>query len=390
VASVRISARWQWCVALAAGAAVCSLVAPAARGQEVLEAPPPGNLLVNWGFDVDTSGWGSFGGSLARTPNGLTCATTNPGAATVTHRTGGTYTISDSQGGNRPTVSSTVGGDTFIAYATVIGTSASAAGKPGRIVLRERVGTSGSIVKETATRFAVPPVGRQSQVAVSTVAARSGSTLGLRIEQTSAQPGDAFTVDDVFLRRGTRAFGASAPGTAWTRMGGDLVRVSSYSAPGPPSVADHVTRYLDRLRVYLDGRGGAVGAQKLRAVVYSGAGFPEPIFLLRVSREVTIRSGAAARWVDFRFGTPVRLSGFDGATYQFGLLSGATPNVARYASSRAPAALWWGPDTYAGPNPSFATAADGTALPSFRDDKQMSMQGIAAPVGPDDFGTCFG
>jgi hypothetical protein len=71
------------------------------------------------------------------------------------------YTISDSQGtGNLPTVRSTVAGETFIAYARVSAASASAAGKPGRIILRERVGATGSILKETAVSFTLPPVGQ--------------------------------------------------------------------------------------------------------------------------------------------------------------------------------------------------------------------------------------
>ena len=39
------------------------VVAPASA----INPPPPGNLIANSGFDTDTAGWGSFGGSLART-----------------------------------------------------------------------------------------------------------------------------------------------------------------------------------------------------------------------------------------------------------------------------------------------------------------------------------
>jgi hypothetical protein len=48
-------------------------------------------------------------------------------------------------------VRSTVAREPFIAYATV--SAASAAGKPARIILRERVGTTGTIIKETARSF---------------------------------------------------------------------------------------------------------------------------------------------------------------------------------------------------------------------------------------------
>ena len=89
------------------------------------------------------------------------------------------YTISDSQGtGNLPTVRSTVAGETFIAYARVSAASASAAGKPGRIILRERVGATGSILKETAVSFTLPPLGQWAFPVVSATATTSGATMG--------------------------------------------------------------------------------------------------------------------------------------------------------------------------------------------------------------------
>ena len=132
-------------------------------------------------------------------------------------------------------------------------------------------------------------------------------------------------------------------------MSNDLSRVSLFSAPGPGLNHDSTSRLLDRLRVYVDGKGGATGSQKLRAVAYHGDGFgwTAGMFLDGVSREVTVTSGTSARWVDFRFDRPVFLGGWDGASYQFGLLSGGARNVARYATTSSPAALWWGPDSYA-------------------------------------------
>ena len=49
-------------------------------------------------------------------------------------------------------------------------------------------------------------------------------------------------------------------------MANDVSRISVYIAPGPDGQPDSFDRFLDRLRVYLDGRGGAAGSQKLRAV----------------------------------------------------------------------------------------------------------------------------
>ena len=351
--------------------------------------PAPGNLIANWGFDTNTAGWGSFGGSLVRTLNGSPCSTTNPGAATAVRQTGDVYTISDSQGsGNLPTVRSTVAGETFIAYARVSAASSSAAGKPGRIILRERVGATGSILKETAVSFTLPPVGQWAFPVVSATATTSGATMGLRIEQSAAVAGDAFTADDIFLRRAAQAFGPASPGTLWTAMSNDLSRVSLFSAPGPGLNHDSTSRLLDRLRVYVDGKGGATGSQRLRAVAYHGDGFgwAAGMFLDGVSREVTVTSGTSGRWVDFRFDRPVFLGGWDGASYQFGLLSGGARNVARYASTSSPAALWWGPDSYAdGALASVPPAS--AALGWSTDDKQMSIQGIAVPLG--EAGDCF-
>ena len=387
--TVRGSSHRKRCGAAVAACAALSLVLVAAA--QGLEPPAPGNLIANGGFDTGTAGWGSFNGTLGRSTNGSLCSTENPGAATVTRKTGTVYTISDSVGGNLPTVRSTLAREPFIAYATVSAASASSAGKPARIVLRERVGTTGAIVKETATSFRLPPAGSGTVFVLSAQAVRSGSTLGLRIEQSSAQPGDAFTVDDVFLRRPTRAWGSPTPGTIWTRMAGNLSRISTYSALGPDGRLDGMSRYLDRLRVYLDGRGGATGAQKLRAVVYEGVQFGPPVFRLATSREVTITSGMSARWVDFRFETPVQLHASDGAIYQFGLLSGPTGNVARYASTAAPEALWWAPDRYAdGANLFFGTTdPNGVGATFSTDARQMSIQGIAAPRGFAHPESCF-
>jgi hypothetical protein len=385
------SPRKRYGVALAACAAVSLVLVPTARAQESGYATAPGNLIANGAFDTDTAGWGSFDGTLARTENGSLCWSTNLGSATVTRRNGSVYTISDSQGGYQPTVRSTVAGETFVAYATVAAASPSAAGKPARIILRERVGTTGTVIKETSTSFTLPPSDQGTYVAVSTQAVRSGSTLGLRIEQSSAAPGDAFTADDVFLRRATREFGSEAPGTIWTKMSGDLSRVSTYIVPGPDGQPDHMNRYLERLRVYIDGRGGASGSQRLRAVVYIGVGVYDDAPLWATSREVTITKGMSPRWVDFAFDAPVRMPAFDGAVYQFGLLSGPTGNVARYASTAAPAALSWGPDRYADGAGAFfgTTDPNGASAAWSTDDKQMSIQGITAPVAyayPD---SCF-
>ena len=97
----------------------------------------------------------------------------------MTRQTGAVYTISDSQGaGNLPTVRSTVAGETFIAYATVRSASASAVGKPARIILRERVGATGTILKESAVSFTLPPLGQPAFPVVSATATRSGATDG--------------------------------------------------------------------------------------------------------------------------------------------------------------------------------------------------------------------
>ena len=364
----------------AAALAVCAVVPLSFATTAEALPPPPGNLIANSAFDADTSGWGSFGGTLTRTESGSPCLTGNAGAATATLQTGTVYTISDSQSGNQPTVRSTAAGQTYIAFATVWAASTSAVGKPARIILRERVGATGTIIKETATSFTLASA--HQLVVVAATAARAGSTLGLRVEQSGAQLGDAFSTDDVALRIPGRAFGAETPGTLWTTMANDVSRVSVYSAAGPDGQPDSFDRFLDRLRVYLDGRGGAAGSQKLRAVIYAGYGWMPSMSLVAVSREVTVTSGTTARWVDFRFDAPPFLSGFELATYQFGLLAGPTRNVARYASTSRANALWWGTDGYAdGPLTSLEKPTLTLPPTTWKtDDKQMSIQGIAVPV----------
>ena len=109
--------------------------------------------------------------------------------------------------------------------------------------------------------------------------------------------------------------------------------------------------------------------------MYIGVGIYPEAPLWATSREVTITSGSGPRWVDFRFDAPVRLPAVDGAIYQFGLLSGPTGNVARDASTAAPAALFWGLDRYAdGANPFFGTTDPRGASPTWStDDKLMSI-----------------
>jgi hypothetical protein len=101
---------------------------------------------------------------------------------------------------------------------------------------------------------------------VAATAVRSGSTLGLRIEQSGAQLGDAFSTDDVALRIPARAFGAETPGTLWTTMANDVSRVSVYSAPGPDGQPDSFDRFLDRCASTST---GAVGRRAPRSCVRS-------------------------------------------------------------------------------------------------------------------------
>src|SRR4051794_7291114 len=171
-------------------AAIAAVPVVAAAPASAGNPPAAGNLIVNWGFDTSTAGWGSFGGSLARTLNGSPCLSTNPGAATVTRQTGDVYTISDSQGaGNVPTVRSTVAGETFIAYVSVWSASVSAAGKPAGSTLRGRVGAPGNTLREPPVSFTMPPLGQMGGAAISATATTSGATMGLRIEQSAAVAG---------------------------------------------------------------------------------------------------------------------------------------------------------------------------------------------------------
>ena len=146
--------------------------------------PPPGNLIANPSFEVNTSGWAGFQGSLAREV--LAGAPDGSAVARVT-RSSGTYFTIDA-GDN---VASTAA-VTYRATAWVKAASASSVGKPIQIKLRER-NAGGTVIADVSSP-AVNLSNSWQQLTVQRTTA-AGNRLGVRLSHQSAVAGDAFHAD---------------------------------------------------------------------------------------------------------------------------------------------------------------------------------------------------
>jgi PKD repeat protein len=146
--------------------------------------PPPGNLIANPSFEVNTSGWAGFQGSLAREAQ----AGAPDGSAVVrVTRSSGTYFTIDA-GDNIASTAAV----TYRATAWVKAATASSVGKPIQIKLRER--TSGGTVVADVSSPAVNLSNSWQQLTVQRTTA-AGNRLGVRLSHQSAVAGDAFFAD---------------------------------------------------------------------------------------------------------------------------------------------------------------------------------------------------
>jgi PKD repeat protein len=146
--------------------------------------PPPGNLIANPSFEVNTSGWAGYQGSLAREV--LSGAPDGSAVVRVT-RSSGTYFTIDA--GDNITSTSAV---TYRATAWVKAASASSVGKPIQIKLRER--SAGGTVIADVSSPAVNLSNSWQQLTVQRTTA-AGNRLGVRLSHQSAAAGDAFHAD---------------------------------------------------------------------------------------------------------------------------------------------------------------------------------------------------
>ena len=146
--------------------------------------PPPGNLIANPSFEVNTSGWAGFQGSLAREVLG---GAPDGGAVARVTRSSGTYFTIDA-GDN---VASTAA-VTYRATAWVKAASASSVGKPIQIKLRER-NAGGTVIADVSSP-AVNLSNSWQQLTVQRTTA-AGNRLGVRLSHQLAVAGDAFHAD---------------------------------------------------------------------------------------------------------------------------------------------------------------------------------------------------
>ena len=152
---------------------------------------PTGNLTANPSMETNAAGWGAWQSTLARTavadaPNGNF-------AMQVSQTSGTFYTIDDTP----DTVPSATAGTNYTGTAYVKAATASAVGKPVRIVVRERT-AAGGLVAET-TSAAVTLTNTFQPITVTRTAQTTGDVVDLYIQQDTAVAGNAFYADLISL-----------------------------------------------------------------------------------------------------------------------------------------------------------------------------------------------
>jgi hypothetical protein len=157
--------------------------------------PPPGpaafgNLVRNWSFEQDLSGWGVVGPATAsREPQG---------------RTSGSSAAVRSSGGQSQRVGlallkvvpSARRGSRFVASAWVRSTP------PGLKVTLRLVATGGGGSQASQAAMTTLPGDRWGRITVAHKVAAAQASLDLQITAAQVQPGAALLVDEVELRRG--------------------------------------------------------------------------------------------------------------------------------------------------------------------------------------------
>ena len=146
--------------------------------------PPPGNLIANPSFEVNTTGWAGFQGSLAREAQ---AGAPDGGSVARVTRTGGTYFTIDA-GDNVASTAAT----TYTATVWVKAATASSVGKPIQIKLRER-NAAGTVVADVSSPAVTLSNSWQKLTVQRTTAA--GNRLGVRASHQSAVSGNAFFAD---------------------------------------------------------------------------------------------------------------------------------------------------------------------------------------------------
>jgi hypothetical protein len=153
--------------------------------------------------------------------------------------------------------------------------------------------------------------------------ADQGGTLRVRVTATNAGgSASAVSAPTDRVTAAGRTFGRLVLGTEWFAMGGDSKRSSRFTLAEAGTVTS--------VSAYLDGWGGASGAQQLRFAVYSDK-HGGPAGLLAESTVGTVEAGNPASWFELPLESPVALPA---GSYHLAILAGATGRVVRY--SRAP------------------------------------------------------
>jgi|GEM_PF-3027234 len=213
-----------------------SVSVPAAYDEETVAieaAPPPDpspqpgtNLVRNASFETDTSGWGSWNGTLSRVtlggaPNGVA-------VALVRHRAGTAFTLDDAP----ETVLSTTGGQIYTSRAFVRAADPSSVGKRVRLVMREWSPTGTQLQKVLSTPLTL--TNAFQEVTVQATALNAGDEMDVHVLHESAAAGNAIYVDQVSMVAG----GGGTPPPPPTNQ---PPSASFTVSPGSPAVGQTVT-----------------------------------------------------------------------------------------------------------------------------------------------------
>jgi hypothetical protein len=345
-----------WTGSCAGSAATCSVAMAAARAVTATFALASANLVANPSFETNTTGWGSPGGATL-TRVAVTGAPQGSWVARAKWASGTAYSVSDNVGTAPPTVARVTAGDTYVGGCSVRAATTQANARPVRIVLRERVGTAGAVVKETVATSTLTTAFKRLTVAA--VAVTTGDTLGVRCEQTSAKSGDAFDADLMTVALATPVGGDTTVGAIWTGGTVNSKRASPFTLAAARDVVSLVA--------YTDGKYAATGSPPVTGVLYAGTA-SGPTTRLATSAALTVTAGRAPGWLKLSFAAPVRLAA---GTYWIGLHTGGTTVVMRYASQTVTGAMRMNTDAYAdGAAATFGTA---TTYPN-----QLSLYAVGA------------
>ncbi len=149
--------------------------------------PSPGNLIANFSFETNLSGWGGYQATVAR--EAQAGAPHGGFVARVSRQSGSSFTIDD----NAFTVPSTTPGRSYTGTVWVKAATTASVGKTVQLKLRERA-AGGSVVADVGSPSTTLTTAWK-QLLVTRTTTTSGGSLGVRVSHGGAVAGTAMFVD---------------------------------------------------------------------------------------------------------------------------------------------------------------------------------------------------